>query len=112
MHRMILRPRKGAVVDHIDGNSPNPNNLQGLCHPCHQSKTEQSYQPMDDLGRAIRDAFLASVRESEPVMLAHDECWQKEWRHLHKQNLDWSLEQCCVPIELTFVDGQFVPRLS
>lgn len=63
-------------VDHIDGSSPDASNLQGLCHPCHQKKTESRYVPMDEGGRAMRDAFLAYVHEPEPVMLAHDRSWK------------------------------------
>lgn len=80
--------RPAAEVDHIDGSSPDPANLQGLCHSCHQAKTESHFVLMDDQDRAVRDAFLDHVRESEPVMLAHDACWAEEWRQLHRQNLD------------------------
>lgn len=76
--------------------SPEPSNLQGLCHPCHQAKTESSYLPTEEEHRAIRDAFRAFVDEDDPVMLAHGEDWAQQWRALHRQNLDWALERCTV----------------
>lgn len=88
--------RPSVEVDHIAGPSPEPSNLQGLCHPCHQAKTESSYLPMEEEHRAIRDAFRAFVDEDDPVMLAHEEDWGQQWRALHRQNLDWALERCTV----------------
>lgn len=92
--------RTASEVDHIDGDSPDPSNLQGLCHPCHQAKTQARYVPMNDRDHAIRDAFLAFVREDEPLMLAHSENWGSEWRALQQQTLDWALERCTVPCDL------------
>jgi len=92
----VCGTRPAVEVDHIDGDSPDPSNLQGLCHVCHQAKTESHYVPMDDRDREVRDAFLAYVEESEPVMLAHSERWTREWRALSKENLHWALERCVV----------------
>ena len=86
--------RQATEVDHIDGSGPEPTNLQGICHPCHRLKTESRFLPMEEEHREVRDAFLAYVEEDEPVMLAHDECWQHEWRRLHRKNLEWALERC------------------
>jgi hypothetical protein len=88
-------------VDHIDGSSPDPANRQGLCHPCHQKKTESRYVPMEESHhRAMRDAFLAYVHEPEPVMLAHDRSWKDRHRKLKKETLDWALSICAITIEL------------
>lgn len=81
-------------VDHIDGDSPDPSNLQGLCRDCHQAKTQSMYQPMDDRDKAVRDAFLALVHEPEPLMLAHDDEWDALWRERARLNLDWALARC------------------
>lgn len=68
-------------VDHIAGPSEDRTNLQGLCAPCHHAKTAQSFQPMTEADKVVRDEFFSFVFDDEPHVDAYDEeHWDKELR--------------------------------
>ena len=62
----------GEEIDHIMGSSPSPENLQLLCRPCHQAKTNQSLLP-------------APV---EMVRLVHRPLWRRIMRDVPQQPSD------------------------
>lgn len=90
-----LRP--ATEVDHIEGASGDRANLQGLCHECHTAKTAESFVPMSDAHRLIRDQFLQLVWRNEPLMAAHDEQnWSQDWRALVRQTRAWADQELAV----------------
>ncbi|TFD68439.1 HNH endonuclease [Cryobacterium gelidum] len=74
----------GSDLDHVDGSSDDPSNLQLLCGPCHRVKTSEAMKPADDESRAlILVLSLSRVMPDEPVLLADDEeAWADQWRKL------------------------------
>lgn len=76
--------KPGSDLDHVDGNSDDPSNLQMLCGPCHRVKTSEAMQPADDESRALILALnLSRVMPEEPQLLADDEeAWADLWRKL------------------------------
>lgn len=79
-------------VDHIDGPSSDRANLQGLCLPCHDVKTNERMVPMTDEDKVVRDAFLALVERLEPEMAAHDELtWDGQWRARMAETRSWAV---------------------
>jgi hypothetical protein len=100
--------RPAVEVDHVDGDSPDPSNLQGLCHPCHQVKTESRYVPLEAQDRLVRGEFLSQVHEDEPLMAAHTPEWGTQWRRYDRLNRDWALKRCSEPVGWNVVDGRLV----
>lgn len=76
--------KPGSDLDHVDGSSDDPSNLQMLCGPCHRAKTAESLRPSDDESRALIFALYRSrVVSDEPQLLAADEGeWAGRWRPL------------------------------
>lgn len=91
--------RPAVEVDHIDGSSSDPANLQGLCRPCHHAKTEAHFVPLTQKDREVRDIFMALVDAPEPVMLAHAPSWDEQWRTLREQTYGWRIDINTVPWE-------------
>jgi len=91
-------------VDHIGGPGGERDNLQGLCDPCHNTKTTASTtSPMGPGEKAIRDAFLARVRRKEPLRASDDDvAWEKTWPPLFAATRRW-----CGPQEDPFEAGSF-----
>lgn len=78
-------------VDHIDGSSNARGNLQGVCVPCHDAKTNERMVPMSEGDKKVRDVFLELVHAAEPVMAAHDELsWPTTWRSKLAQTREWA----------------------
>jgi 5-methylcytosine-specific restriction endonuclease McrA len=64
-------------VDHINGPSADRRNLQGLCGPCHDAKTQTSYRPMEVEQLQLRDAFIKRVEANPPLRACDDaEAWK------------------------------------
>lgn len=79
--------KPGTELDHVDGNSDEPVNLQLLCKDCHRHKTSEalaSMAPAPDEVRAVIFALqLARVEPAEPTLLADDEAqWEHIWKRL------------------------------
>jgi len=85
----------GNQVDHIEGNSDDPSNLQVLCEPCHRLKTFESFEPAGDESRTwVMILYLTRVEPEEPRLLADDVVWREAWARLkaeRKARFDASL---------------------
>lgn len=85
----------GDEIDHIDGPSPAPHNLQLLCHSCHNVKTNERIVAVtpdslnfDEL-KSFYENFWTSVRSDTPLRPCHDEVgWASAWRGYLKQRKD------------------------
>lgn len=89
----ICNEAAAEEVDHIDGDSNERDNLQGLCRACHHAKTAERFVPItgDDQAIARRDQFLAWVSAEPPVMAAHDEtAWDKSSPSLRAATKKWA----------------------
>ncbi|WEB39577.1 HNH endonuclease [Streptomyces yunnanensis] len=76
----------GAEVDHIDGPSPEPENLQLLCLDCHHAKTEARLRPASAEERAhIEHIFATRVMPAEPARLCDSSEWVASWRGLRRE---------------------------
>lgn len=85
----------GEEIDHMNGDSNDPADLQFLCGPCHRAKTAESFVPASE----EQQAFLADLEQRrvlphEPALLCDDEAfWEDIWRKLHSERLkriEWS----------------------
>lgn len=78
--------KPGDEIDHINGSSPDLDNLQLLCGECHRAKTAENMAPASETETAlIRGLFDLRVAPAEPQLLADDEAaWQHVWRGLEK----------------------------
>jgi 5-methylcytosine-specific restriction endonuclease McrA len=75
----------GAIqVDHIDGDSPDPANLQLLCVPCHNEKTKSGFVPASEEQKAwAADFWKTRIVAKLPFRLSDDETrWTAEWKGL------------------------------
>jgi hypothetical protein len=85
--RCCICNQPGEEIDHVNGDSPELDNLQLLCKGCHHAKTRERMVVADpDQQLEIRQLFTARVAPNEPALLCDDEQrWQKEWRSLKKE---------------------------
>jgi HNH endonuclease len=82
----VLCGQPGAEIDHIEGSSDDPANLQLLCRDCHHAKTGESIKPIT--GAADRSALAAfhaelgrRVDAPEPLRACDNEqAWSTAWR--------------------------------
>jgi hypothetical protein len=66
----------GEEIDHIDGPSSDPGNLQLLCKDCHHAKTDANMVPASDAEKAlIAGMLLKRVLPEQPVQLSDDTAW-------------------------------------
>jgi hypothetical protein len=92
----------GKEIDHIDGVSADPSNLQLLCTDCHRAKTAERRRPASDQERsAVADLVERRVRPTVPLLLADDELrWHKVEPSLRsKYNRRVKLEAAEIGIE-------------
>jgi Zn finger protein HypA/HybF involved in hydrogenase expression len=71
-------------IDHIKGSSPDPENLQLLCDPCHTKKTKSAMVPASKEQVAwIENLWQTRILVEVPTRLAdHETEWDKQWRGL------------------------------
>jgi hypothetical protein len=75
--------RPGEEIDHIDGDSNDPGNLQFLCTDCHHTKTQSHMVPASSEQIALIDAIEKTrVMPPEPAQLCDDETF---WSGIHRQ---------------------------
>lgn len=74
----------GEEIDHVDGGSNEPGNLQLLCSPCHHAKTALRVKPTsDEQNDWVDELYRDRIIPDPPVCLADDEIrWKLEWRAL------------------------------
>jgi len=74
-------------IDHINGSSPDPENLQLLCDPCHTKKTKSAMVPAsEDQVAWIRNLWETRILVEVPTRLSdHETEWDKQWRGLKAQ---------------------------
>ncbi len=87
--------KPGTDIDHINGSSADPSNLQLLCTDCHNTKTDQRLQPASPATQQLFDDFLEHrVAPREPLLLADDEQqWATTWRPLKKDRKQRLLDE-------------------
>lgn len=73
----------GNEVDHIEGDSNEPDNLQLLCSDCHRKKTQTLMVPAEDEEKALLLGVWAKrIFPAQPLMLADSGEWASQWRAL------------------------------
>ena len=74
----------GAEIDHINGASLDPANLQLLCADCHRKKTMQQIRPVSREAHPEVFAKAAALDErvmsAEPLRLCDHSDWNRLWR--------------------------------
>lgn len=66
----------GEEIDHIDGPSNEPENLQLLCKTCHHSKTDSHLIPASEEDREfVRIMFITRILPEAPQQLCDDPSW-------------------------------------
>jgi 5-methylcytosine-specific restriction endonuclease McrA len=88
--KCVVCGKQGEEIDHIDGDSDDPTNLQLLCKDCHHAKTAERMVPAGEEQRQFVDELLSTrVLVDPPRLLADDEIeWQKVHRGLKKARRD------------------------
>ena len=84
--------KPGIDIDHIDGPSGYPANLQLLCKDCHEQKTFTRIVPVEpgsesyERVKAIHERIWSSAEAAEPQRPCHDErTWTTQWRAYQKE---------------------------
>ncbi len=87
--------KPGEEVDHVNGDSPDPDNLQLLCKDCHHAKTNERMRPATDEQKELIAALVVTRVEPEvPALLADDEVrWKAEWSSLKKARRERLLDE-------------------
>lgn len=80
----------GQEIDHIDGHSNDPANLQLLCTDCHHAKTASHFVPASEEQKAFVDRLEQErVLPDEPSRLCDDETfWQPAERILRPERIN------------------------
>ena len=69
----------GDEIDHINGSSDSPDNLQLLCRSCHKAKTDLSLRPASDESvRLVHHPLWERIRADEPHQPSDASGWA--WR--------------------------------
>jgi 5-methylcytosine-specific restriction endonuclease McrA len=103
----------GEEIDHLDGSSPDLNNLRLLCKVCHRKVTEENLVPATAEEAAEAQALWARVRAVRPRRLCDDEQrWPSGWRTLlpRRQERLWEPDDVAadeVCIDPSDYDGGF-----
>lgn len=81
--------KPGEEVDHIDGDSSDPGNLQLLCGVCHRAKTRSHMVPAsEDQSAVVPRRLIYRVVPDQPAFLCDDEeSWQNVERRLRSERL-------------------------
>lgn len=78
--------RPGAEIDHIDGSSNDPGNLQLLCVDCHHAKTDANLVPASpDQSALIAAIYLERVVPDQPALLCDSDDWATVERTLRAE---------------------------
>ncbi len=85
--RCVQCGNPGEEIDHIDGDSADPTNLQLLCKDCHSAKTQASMVPASAESIAMVEALQRDrVKPDQPALLCDDEQnWELIWRLLTRE---------------------------
>ncbi|GAA1263209.1 HNH endonuclease [Arthrobacter pascens] len=80
----------GQEIDHIEGDSNDPENLQLLCTDCHRAKTATHFVPATEEQNAFVDRLEQErVMPDEPSQLCDDEMfWQQVERILRPERIN------------------------
>ncbi|GAA4033469.1 hypothetical protein GCM10023063_16410 [Arthrobacter methylotrophus] len=80
----------GEEIDHIEGDSSDPGNLQLLCADCHHAKTARHFVPATEEQSAFVDGLEQErVMPDEPAQLCDDdEFWQQVERILRPERIN------------------------
>lgn len=86
----VLCGGPGQEIDHIDGDSNDPGNLQLLCTDCHHAKTATRFVPATEEQNAFVDRLEQErVLPDEPAQLCDDDMfWQRAERTLRPERLN------------------------
>jgi hypothetical protein len=79
----------GEEIDHIDGDSSDPRNLQLLCKNCHHAKTDEHLVPASqEQSDQIFALLVLRVIPETPTQLCDDEdSWQTAERRLRSERI-------------------------
>lgn len=79
--------KPGEEIDHINGDSPDLDNLQLLCKACHHAKTAERMRPAtEEQNRVVVALYATRVLPETPALMADDEAeWQRTWSRLKKE---------------------------
>ena len=88
----------GAEIDHINGSSGSPDNLQFLCKPCHGAKTALSMRPAsEDVVQSVHRPLWKRIEAFEPQQPSDTPGWRfRLWastvpdKELAERWLSWS----------------------
>lgn len=76
--RCVRCGEPGTEIDHIDGSSPDLTNLQLLCTPCHQAKTNAGMVSASNEHIAFVAEFMyGRVYPDLPTLLCDDDTWDQ-----------------------------------
>lgn len=80
----------GQEIDHIDGDSNDPGNLQLLCTDCHHAKTASHFVPATEEQNAFIDRLEQErVLPNDPAQLCDDDMfWQSAERRLRTERIN------------------------
>jgi 5-methylcytosine-specific restriction endonuclease McrA len=79
-------------IDHIAGSSPDPDNLQALCSPCHHAKTGSTLRPATPEEAVEGKAIWTRITARRPIRLCDDEKnWDEIRKILAREQRTWAL---------------------
>lgn len=79
----------GEEIDHIDGDSGDPENLQLLCRDCHHQKTaSHMVLATTDQSARVFVILISRVIPDTPAQMCDDEFnWQRAWLQLRRERI-------------------------
>lgn len=78
-------------IDHIASASSAPENLQALCHACHQKKTEAGYRKATPEEAVVAEEIWDRIRARKPSQPCDDdEEWDELWKEIAAKQREWA----------------------
>ncbi len=90
-HTCRICGQPATTIDHINGSSNNPDNLQSLCSDCHNRKTVAAMVPAGEEEAAEARKIWTRIKAEHSQLPCDDEVnWKTAWRDFSSQ-----LKQMC-----------------
>ncbi|GHO72598.1 hypothetical protein KSD_03690 [Ktedonobacter sp. SOSP1-85] len=90
-HTCRLCGKPATDIDHINGSSSNPSNLQALCKECNSAKAIANFRPATPEESKEGEAIWERINAEQPMQLCDNEDrWVEIYKEIMQENREWA----------------------